>query len=378
MNLGKDDYDEWVLRLYQAVVRPSNFRDFLAQLGVRLGGHIVALHAEDIMQRRGAIAMTVGISEDDLAGLQQRYVEFAHQNIWMQRGRAVLLRDGFVDSSTICEHREMAKTDYFRTLLAPIDIDHSLGILLSTSEQGGQAILTINRSGVRRPFTPDHHALISRLRPHLSQAFQMMWQQVWDEQTASVDLAALTQWPDPILIVDTQFNVLWNNSATERSAEHPDMPFIVRAGQISFSSPIDETRIQLLVAAACTLGRYAERLVLTRKSESENWVLSVLSYPASAIRSRLSVAGAALLIFRSSGGVGLDDTYRLMAMLNLTLAEAKLATALRSTRDLNAAADHCGISWHTARTHMKSLMAKAQSRKQTHLLRLIDLCLDLP
>lgn len=119
MNLGKDDYDEWVLRLYQAVVRPSNFRDFLAQLGVRLGGHIVALHAEDIMQRRGAIAMTAGISEDDLARLQQRYVEFAHQNIWMQRGRAVLLRDGFVDSSTICEHREMAKTDYFRTLLAP-------------------------------------------------------------------------------------------------------------------------------------------------------------------------------------------------------------------------------------------------------------------
>ena len=65
-------------------------------------------------------------------------------------------------------------------------------------------------------------------------------------------------------------------------------------------------------------------------------------------------------------------------MLKLTVAEAKLALALRIERDLQAAAVQVEVSWHTARTQIKSVMQKTGTHKQTELLRLIDLCLDLP
>ena len=174
MATTNDDFDDCVLRLYQSVVRPGTFREYLARLGARLGGHIVALHAEDVVGHRGAIVLTVGVQEEEYATLQTSYAEYAHQNLWMQRGAAQLMKNGFADSAQVCAHRDIAKTDYYRRLLAPVDIDHSLGILLGSPQESGQAILTISRSGVRRPFKPEHHALVARLRPHLSAAFQML------------------------------------------------------------------------------------------------------------------------------------------------------------------------------------------------------------
>ena len=61
MATTNDDFDDCVLRLYQSVVRPGTFREYLARLGARLGGHIVALHAEDVVGHRGAIVLTVGV-----------------------------------------------------------------------------------------------------------------------------------------------------------------------------------------------------------------------------------------------------------------------------------------------------------------------------
>lgn len=84
------------------------------------------------------------------------------------------------------------------------------------------------------------------------------------------------------------------------------------------------------------------------------------------------------MILRPEASFVPDAHARLVSMLKLTVSEAKLALALRLERDLEAAAAQVEISWHTARTQIKSLMLKTGTHKQTELLRLIDLCLDLP
>ena len=378
MATTNDDFDDCVLRLYQSVVRPGTFREYLARLGARLGGHIVALHAEDVVGHRGAIVLTVGVQEEEYATLQTSYAEYAHQNLWMQRGAAQLMKNGFADSAQVCAHRDIAKTDYYRRLLAPVDIDHSLGILLGSPQESGQAILTISRSGVRRPFKPEHHALVARLRPHLSAAFQMLRQQAWHEQTSGMELAALARWPDPIFILAPDLKVLWKNPASERLLGDPIAPFSVRNRRFEFFFPLDQARIQTLARAIATLGRSVERLVLARQSASPNGVVSLLGYPASAVEGGQVGAGAVLMILRPEASVVPDAHARLVSMLKLTVSEAKLALALRLERDLEAAAAQVEISWHTARTQIKSLMLKTGTHKQTELLRLIDLCLDLP
>lgn len=378
MSTTNDDFDDWVLQLYQSVNRPETFREYLAHLGARLGGHIVALHAEDLVHHQGTIALTAGVHEEEHAFLQSQYVDYADQNIWMQRGAAPLMKNGYVDSATVCEHREIARTDYFRRLLAPVDIDHSMGILLSTPLEGGQAILTINRSGVRRPFKPEHHALVARLRPHLSVAFQMSRRSGWHERPSSIELTALARWPDPIFILAPDLKVLWKNLPAELMLDEVVAPFSVRDKRLALFSPLDQSRIQPLVRAIATLGQRVERMVLSRRSGMKNWVISLMDYPASAFNRNQSSAGAALLIFRSEASVVPDAHSRLSSMLKLTVAEAKLALALRIERDLQAAAVQVEVSWHTARTQIKSVMQKTGTHKQTELLRLIDLCLDLP
>ncbi len=84
----------------------------------------------------------------------------------------------------------------------------------------------------------------------------------------------------------------------------------------------------------------------------------------------------AILVLRSDRFAGHDGQQRLVQMLHLSSAEAALALAMRSTRDLGLAAVQVGVSWHTARSQIKSIMQKTQTHKQTELLRLIDLCVD--
>lgn len=378
MATTNDDFDEWVLALYQAAVRPEAFREYLARLGARLGGHIVALHAEDIARHQGAVALTVGVQEEEYTSLHTQYPEYASQNLWMQRGAAPLTQKGFVDSATVCEHREIAKTDYFRKLLAPVDIDHSMGILLSTQQEGGQAILTINRSGVRRPFKLEHHALVARLRPHLSQAFQMLRRQAWQERASNTELAALARWPDPVFILTPDLKILWKNSASERIPSQSVAPYAIREQRLELLMSADHARIQPLVRSVAILGQHIERLVLVRQPELPKWVVSLLGYPASAVDEVNATAGAALMILRTEANEVPEAGARLTSMLKLTVAEAKLALALRSARDLEDAAAQVDVSWHTARSQIKALMQKTGVHKQTELLRLIDLCLDLP
>lgn len=378
MALTSNDFDEWVLGLYQAVAHPQAFHEYLARLGARLGGHIVALHAEDLVRHQGSIALTVGVQEEEYALLHSRYAEYADQNLWMQRGAASLMKDGFVDSATVCEHREIARTDYFRKLLAPVDIDHSMGILLSAPGEGVQAILTINRSGVRRPFSHEHHALVARLRPHLSQAFQMLRTQTWHARETGFELSALALWPDPVFVLASNLKILWKNPASERILGSSMSPYTIRKQQFEFVVPMDHARVQPLVRAVATLGQPVERMVLSRRSESSTWVASLLGYAVAPVGVDQFAVGAALLILRNEANVVSDAHSRLMSMLKLTVAEARLALALRSVRDLEEAAAQIAISWHTARSQIKALMQKTGTHKQTQLLRLIDLCLDLP
>ena len=73
-----------------------------------------------------------------------------------------------------------------------------------------------------------------------------------------------------------------------------------------------------------------------------------------------------------------DALRRLANLLRLTAAESRPVPALSTTRDVRFAADQCGITWHTARTQIESIMANAGVSKQAKLLRLMDLCLDMP
>ncbi|MEZ5355078.1 MAG: hypothetical protein R2762_20775 [Bryobacteraceae bacterium] len=65
------------------------------------------------------------------------------------------------------------------------------------------------------------------------------------------------------------------------------------------------------------------------------------------------------------------DAALLSRLYGLTPAESRLAGELLEGRDLRAAAEELGVSYHTARAQSKSIFGKTGTRGQTDLLRLL-------
>ena len=62
---------------------------------------------------------------------------------------------------------------------------------------------------------------------------------------------------------------------------------------------------------------------------------------------------------------------RVAICYGLTQAEAKLAVQLAGGVSLEEAAEHLGVSIHTARTHLKAVFAKTSARRQPELVAML-------
>lgn len=373
--VAQTELSDWLVRLYASTGSRGQFTDFLGQLSRRLGGHIAGLHAEELDRRRGVVSVTVGVTESEFRELQQGYADYRAENLWMLLGAPALMRDGYADSANVCEHRVIARTDYFRKVLAPKDIDHSLAVLLEHAPDGRHAVLTINRAGARRPFRPEHHQFLESMLPHLRQAFGLLRQQEALRCTA-VD-AALSWLPTHVvaLVLDADLTVHAATDAIRASIDGGAAPCMISRNRLRFHDRQVQALVARSVLAACGTGVTNDRVVATGPSGS-HWLVSVVPCPSRLLIGSARSRSLALLVLQDSGGLPADATQRLADLLHWTPSEARLGVSLRQTRDLAISAQALSISWHTARSQLKSMFQKSSCHKQTQLLRLIDLCLD--
>lgn len=373
--IAPTDLSDWIVRLYGATGSRGQFTDFLGQLSRRLGSHIAGLHAEELDRRRGVVSVTVGVTEGEFRELQQGYADYRAENLWMLLGAPALLRDGYADSAHVCEHGLIARTDYYRKVLAPKDIDHSLAVLLEQARDGRHAVLTINRAGARRPFRPEHHQFIELMLPHLRQAFRLLRQQ---EVPRNREAEAALGWLPAhavALVVDAELTVHAATDAAHACMDGGSSPCSLVGSHLRFQEPQVQTRVARCVQAACGTGMANDRVVATGPS-GDHWLISVVPCPGRLLIGNAGARSMALLVLLGSAALPASALQRLADLLHWTPSEARLGVSLRQTRDLADSARALGISWHTARSQIKSMLQKSGCHKQTQLLRLIDLCLD--
>lgn len=373
--VAQTDLSDWLLRLYASTGSRVEFTDFLGQLSRRLGGHIAGLHAEELDRRRGVVSVTVGVTESEFRELQQGYADYRAENLWMLLGAPALMRDGYADSANVCEHRVIARTDYYRKVLAPKDIDHSIAVLLEQAPDGRHAVLTINRAGARRPFRPEHHQFLEAMLPHLRQAFGLLRQH---EATVYSEVDAAIAWLPAhavALVLDADLIVLAATDAARANVDRGAAPYTFSGNRLRFRDQKVQALVARSVLAACGTGVTNDRVVAAGPGGS-HWLVSVVPCPGRLTLDAARSRPLALLVMQDSSGLPPDGLQRLTDLLHWTPSEARLGISLRQTRDLAASAQALSISWHTARSQLKSMLQKSGCHKQTQLMRLIDLCLD--
>jgi DNA-binding CsgD family transcriptional regulator len=96
-------------------------------------------------------------------------------------------------------------------------------------------------------------------------------------------------------------------------------------------------------------------------------LLLVEAMPVTAFGSDLFCSGRVILLLTDLRSPLRPDSVQLCAAFGLTAAEAKLAGALASALGINAAAAALGVSRETARSQLKAVFAKTNTRRQAEL-----------
>ena len=219
---------------------------------------------------------------------------------------------------------------------------------------------------------------VALIGPHLRRAFELHRQLQGARILESSYQSLLDKLLAAVFLVDAAGKIKFANTKGERLLTQGRVVTGDAAGRLCFVDPRDHRgmteRIHRTSTRRISNGRDVFPLHVVSKNRYLAFVTTLSMQPASPVR-----CGSMLLTPDPSIAVFVIDSRELpkaksdiiATALNVTPAEARLALALLHDQPLKKYADESGISFHTARTHMRSLLEKTGTHRQTELVRLL-------
>jgi DNA-binding CsgD family transcriptional regulator len=225
-----------------------------------------------------------------------------------------------------------------------------------------------NRGG---RFDAGVQAAIETLAPHLAAAFRarsLLAPPETHVTTAVPGLGDIEALPMPLALADGTPRLVHVNAALRALAERGDGLGLGQARLVAKDPRADAAlaRAAREVPHATRAGRPPLRAIsVPRRSGAVPYLVQAIAL------GRAQQGGQGTLFVVSDPLAGKPDAERLRVLLGLTQAEATLAAELATGATLDAAAGARGIARETARTQLKSVLAKTGCARQADLARLL-------
>jgi DNA-binding CsgD family transcriptional regulator len=231
------------------------------------------------------------------------------------------------------------------------------------SVEGGDWCLPLFRGDDRGPFTPEDAGRLARVGPYLGKIVSLA--QKFAAFDAGSKLSALARVSSAAVVIDatgraTQMNLPAQNLLGE--------DFNLVRGRPAAHDSASNRRLQQLVSSVLHTARggaQAYAPIVVDRDEAP-WLL-VEAMPVTAFGSDLFGSGRAILLLTDLRSPLRPEATLFCAAFGLTVAEAKLATKLASGVGIEAAASSLGVSRETARSQLKAVFAKTNTRRQAEL-----------
>jgi DNA-binding CsgD family transcriptional regulator len=214
--------------------------------------------------------------------------------------------------------------------------------------------------------------LLARFMPHLQRALSI------HRRLESVDLAqaaaseVLDRMPIGVAILGGDGKVLFLNRRAQTIVDTGDGLVLLRE-ELSAATPDEAAALRRLVADACATGNgcgVGGTLTITRPSGRR--ALTALVAPLHARSFALALEAPAAVAFIGDPEPKVEGIGGMLRQLyGLTKAEATVAILLVEGRRTEELVDLLGITLHTARTHVKRVLAKVDVRCQSELVRVL-------
>jgi DNA-binding CsgD family transcriptional regulator len=271
---------------------------------------------------------------------------------------------------------ELLRTEIYNDFMRPYNMHWSMGVNVPLSGLP-TAYMSCQRPQTLEAFTERDGMVYETLQPHLRRALMLHAQMAQMQATALGLEAALDAHDHPLLGLDANGRVVFQNAGAEALLRRDDGLRLLQ-GRLHCTSLVCDKKLQNLLSS--TTGRAHSSPLVDGGS-----LLIRRRPPASPLRLTLSRFDAPLtgqstpmvaLVFLSDPAALPRSRAQVMAALyHLTPTERRIADLLLEGLDAAAVSARLSISLETARFHVKRILARTGTRRQSELLRLM---LSLP
>ena len=219
-------------------------------------------------------------------------------------------------------------------------------------------------------WTEEEKRFLAELLPHLLRALRLhvRMAEVVAAERGAVDV--LDHLPFGVVLLDSEARVISSNRrATELIGEQDSLQLAGDALRPADGN--DGVVFDLVVRAACGIDgtrRIGGAVALGRPRRR---ALSMIAIPLSDNAPTGSRLPVAMLVLADPDLESEQPVAQLADLYRLTSAEARIASLLTTGRTLEEVSVELGITVHTARTHLKRVLAKTDTTRQADLVRLI-------
>ena len=328
-----------------------------------LGGHMG--HIDQRLPQDGmTISFTAAYGADpDLGKLWAE--QFAQSDPWMMALDRKLKAGEIGTGNAYVNFADFSRSDCYDACYRPADIRDGM-VMPFRKDADAQSFMIIDCGGAKHAFDADDLKIANQLFPHLSRALGFRERVAELEKLAGQYELALDRFDTPLLALNENARVLFANRSAVTLMRQADSPFSERAGLFV----IDDVRAENVLREALRRPLLAPPSIAVSRAGSVPPIL-VHIMPITGVRLRdISPGrGAAVAL------VALTDTARspagkvkaLATVFGFTPAEAQVASMIASGADIESIAVTSGRSPETVRTHVKSLLSRTGTRRQSEL-----------
>lgn len=340
--------------VYDAATEPQRWNDFLASLTTVLHATAASFDYFDHVANRGGVAAACGITREDMIAYMEYYS--ARNELWPKIAAAGLLRPGaVVENRSVYSDDEFARTEYCADFLEKrLGVFHAFGgpVLLDAAVSSNLSVLR-PRS---KPLEYEERQFMRSLMPHLQRSLAI-WRRISSaEAERATAVEAMDHSSVPTLIIDETAAVRLMNAAARS---------IIR---LRDGVAVDGTQLTVGGRALIVSPRVE---CVPRPNGKRPYVISIAPLRTETTPLIPQARRAfVVLISDPDRQVGLDDD-RLSRMFGVTRTESRLASLLLEGRNLKEASSEMRIAVGTARVHLKRIMMKTQTRRQSELVLLL-------
>lgn len=371
-----------VERIYDAAVAPESWGVALEELSKALGDPAIQL---SLRIRSDPRAPFVSIANEPgpifRIHLDERYHEiFLRLSLadfpWAEVDRRAVLQRFVRSSDMLSPHVDLERTSFYREFMRPqgLELEPPLCHVIASADARPLAGMVIYRRVGCRPFAPDDFELLDRLAPHLARAYRIhcRFREARHERRALREV--LDRLPSGVILLDKHARAVFTNRSAEQILALEDGIRVDR-GRPRLDDPQQDRAFQeLLEEAVRTSARhsrsYGRTLSVVRPSGRRSYATMVGPLLAPSSGEDLGEA-VAILFVADPEGSQISTAEVLEGLYDLTPAEAELLRLLAEGHSLDEVALRRGITRNTARSQLKQVFAKTDTRRQGELVRLV-------